>query len=287
MFRLGQSCSSLNIFSGSPPKVFSVGLKSVPVCFGVIHPPPHKIPKRRGQCPRLFFASICADSPTATLHAHIPIRTHNVREWATVVPTGSFRYGIPLRYSPLKRDVFQSAAIREGTKPYACHAVRDSDGGQAVAISEGIYPYARHAVRDGDGGQVGAILEGRICNSTRSLSQFNRRYALVKVYHPAVNITYTVFFLYQISAATREGIYPYARHAVGNGDGGQAVAIPESKTPYARHAAVIRNNAVFATYNQSFARGLNNAIPCAMVDIIPLINHNRGQASAILEGTFV
>ena len=26
----------MNIFSGSPPKVFSVGLKSVPVCFGVM-----------------------------------------------------------------------------------------------------------------------------------------------------------------------------------------------------------------------------------------------------------
>ena len=26
----------LNIFSGSPPKVFSVGLRSVPVCFGVM-----------------------------------------------------------------------------------------------------------------------------------------------------------------------------------------------------------------------------------------------------------
>ena len=26
----------MNIFSGSPPKVFSVGLRSVPVCFGVM-----------------------------------------------------------------------------------------------------------------------------------------------------------------------------------------------------------------------------------------------------------
>ena len=34
--QLGQMRPSLNIFSGSPPKVFSVGLRSVPVCFGVI-----------------------------------------------------------------------------------------------------------------------------------------------------------------------------------------------------------------------------------------------------------
>ena len=36
MFKLGRMRPSLNIFSGSPPKVFSVGLRSVPVCFGVI-----------------------------------------------------------------------------------------------------------------------------------------------------------------------------------------------------------------------------------------------------------
>ena len=34
--QLGQVRPSLNIFSGSPPKVFSVGLSPVPVCFGVI-----------------------------------------------------------------------------------------------------------------------------------------------------------------------------------------------------------------------------------------------------------
>ena len=34
--QLGRICPSLNIFSGSPPKVFSVGLSPVPVCFGVI-----------------------------------------------------------------------------------------------------------------------------------------------------------------------------------------------------------------------------------------------------------
>ena len=36
MFNLGGVRPSLNIFSGSPPKVFSVGLSPVPVCFGVI-----------------------------------------------------------------------------------------------------------------------------------------------------------------------------------------------------------------------------------------------------------
>ena len=34
--QLGRVRPRMNIFSGSPPKVFSVGLKSVPVCFGVI-----------------------------------------------------------------------------------------------------------------------------------------------------------------------------------------------------------------------------------------------------------
>ena len=34
--QLGRMRPSLNIFLGSPPKVFSVGLRSVPVCFGVI-----------------------------------------------------------------------------------------------------------------------------------------------------------------------------------------------------------------------------------------------------------
>ena len=34
--QLGQIRPRMNIFSGSPPKVFSVGLRSVPVCFGVI-----------------------------------------------------------------------------------------------------------------------------------------------------------------------------------------------------------------------------------------------------------
>ena len=34
--QLGRTRPSLNIFLGSPPKVFSVGLRSVPVCFGVI-----------------------------------------------------------------------------------------------------------------------------------------------------------------------------------------------------------------------------------------------------------
>ena len=34
--QLGRIRPSLNIFSGSPPKVFSVGLSPVPVCFGVI-----------------------------------------------------------------------------------------------------------------------------------------------------------------------------------------------------------------------------------------------------------
>ena len=34
--QLGRTRPSLNIFSGSPPKVFSVGLSPVPVCFGVL-----------------------------------------------------------------------------------------------------------------------------------------------------------------------------------------------------------------------------------------------------------
>ena len=34
--QLGRTRPSLNIFSGSPPKAFSVGLRSVPVCFGVM-----------------------------------------------------------------------------------------------------------------------------------------------------------------------------------------------------------------------------------------------------------
>ena len=34
--QLGRTRPRLNIFSGSPPKAFSVGLRSVPVCFGVI-----------------------------------------------------------------------------------------------------------------------------------------------------------------------------------------------------------------------------------------------------------
>ena len=34
--QLGRTRPRMNIFSGTPPKVFSVGLRSVPVCFGVI-----------------------------------------------------------------------------------------------------------------------------------------------------------------------------------------------------------------------------------------------------------
>ena len=34
--QLGRERPRMNIFSGSPPKAFSVGLRSVPVCFGVI-----------------------------------------------------------------------------------------------------------------------------------------------------------------------------------------------------------------------------------------------------------
>ena len=185
-------------FFGVPAESIFGGVKIRPRLFrSYTSPPPKK--NRKGGGNALAFSLPQYVRNALRLHytrtSPSEHRTHNVREWATVVPTGSFRYGIPLRLCPLKRDVFQSAAIREGTKPYACHAVGDGDGGQTAATREGIYPYARHAVGDGDGGQVGAILEGRICNSTRSLSQFNRRYALVKVYHPAVNITYTVFFL--------------------------------------------------------------------------------------------
>ena len=110
------------------------------------------------------------------------------------------------------------------------------------------------------------------------------------------------------AGTTREGRALYPCHAVGNGDGGQAATTRESPLPYACHATVSRNNAVFATYDQSFARGLNDAIPFAMKnrvfcrhryggqaattheDLIPYARHavadgDGGQARAIIEGS--
>ena len=85
-------------------------------------------------------------------------------------------------------------------------------------------PYTSHTRRNGDRGKIAAIIEGILCNATRSISQFNDRYAVIDAYRPTANITHAIHFLNQVSAA-QESILSYARHAVRNGDGGDVSLI--------------------------------------------------------------
>lgn len=69
---------------------------------------------------------------------------------------------------------------------------------------------------------------------------------------------------------------------VGNGEVGQSAATDESAVD-ARHASVVGDYAVFASDEQTFLLGDNQAIPVAVIDVVVLVYDNARQTAAIRE----
>ena len=76
-----------------------------------------------------------------------------------------------------------------------------------------------------------------------------------------------------MAAAISESRVSYARHAVGNRDGGQAAATIESRISYARHAVRNRNGGQAAATFESMVSYARHAVR----------NRDGGQAAAIFE----
>ncbi len=76
---------------------------------------------------------------------------------------------------------------------------------------------------------------------------------------------------------------PDARHAAPDCHGCQAAATIERTIPDTRHVAIIRDHAVIATRNQSFALRFDQAITRAVILGVPCFHGDRRQAAATRE----
>ena len=135
---------------------------------------------------------------------------------------------------------------------------------------------ARHAVRNGDGGQATTARESRPCNSCSAFFQNDfrviRHCSFISIcYHSRIN---NAVFLTAIPRCAPESITTDIRHAVWDGNGGQATAVLESITTDS-HAVWDGNGGQATAALESTNTNDHHAV----------WDGNGGQATAVLEST--
>ena len=113
--------------------------------------------------------------------------------------------------------------------------LRDVDSGEAVAVMESIVSNTRHTLGEGDGGEVAATIESIVSNTCHTPSNgYFSEFTVMECIKGIVGYRGYITIYRQLACAIMESTFSNTRHALGDGDSGEAAAIIESRVSNTR-----------------------------------------------------